>query len=37
LFGINLYEAGLGEKAERFFAEIMTGPGAAALKKTTGE
>jgi fructuronate reductase len=39
LFGINLYEAGLGEKVERFFAELMAGPGAvrAALKRVVGE
>ena len=28
LFGLNLYEAGLGEKVENYFAELMRGPGA---------
>jgi fructuronate reductase len=35
LFGVNLYEAGLGEKVEAYFAELLAGPGAVAgtLKK----
>jgi fructuronate reductase len=35
LFGVNLYEAGLGEKVESYFAELLAGPGAvaAALRK----
>jgi fructuronate reductase len=39
IFGVNLYEAGLGEKVESYFAELVTGPGAvaAALEKYTGE
>ncbi|MDR2741029.1 MAG: mannitol dehydrogenase family protein [Treponema sp.] len=28
LFGLNLYEAGLGEKVEAYFTEFMAGPGA---------
>ena len=28
LFGLNLYEAGLGEKVETYFTEFMAGPGA---------
>jgi fructuronate reductase len=28
IFGLNLYEAGLGEKVEAYFAEFMAGPGA---------
>jgi fructuronate reductase len=34
-FAVNLYEAGLGEKVEAYFAELVAGPGAvvAALKK----
>jgi fructuronate reductase len=37
IFGVNLYEAGLGEKVEGYFAELMAGPGAVAatLKKYT--
>jgi fructuronate reductase len=37
IFAVNLYEAGLGEKVERYFEELMTGPGAvrAALQKYT--
>ncbi|MDR2471036.1 MAG: mannitol dehydrogenase family protein [Treponema sp.] len=27
-FGVNLYKAGLGEKVENYFAELMAGPGA---------
>lgn len=35
IFGLDLYEAGLGEKIESYFAELLAGPGAirAALKK----
>ncbi|MDR0290979.1 MAG: mannitol dehydrogenase family protein [Treponema sp.] len=35
IFGVNLYEAGLGEKVESYFEELLAGPGAAeaALKK----
>jgi fructuronate reductase len=35
IFAVNLYEAGLGELAESYFEELMTGPGAvaAALKR----
>ncbi|GHU35507.1 hypothetical protein FACS1894172_17420 [Spirochaetia bacterium] len=35
LFKVNLYQTGLGEKVEHYFAEMMTGPGAVAatLKK----
>lgn len=32
IFGVNLYEAGLGEKVETYFAEMMAGPGA--VRKT---
>lgn len=32
IFGVNLYEVGLGEKVEKYFAEMMTGPGA--VRKT---
>jgi fructuronate reductase len=28
LFGLDLYEAGLGEKVENYFARLMAGPGA---------
>jgi fructuronate reductase len=28
IFGVNLYEAGLGEKVEGYFAELVKGPGA---------
>ena len=28
IFGVNLYEAGLGERTEGYFAELVTGPGA---------
>jgi fructuronate reductase len=28
LFGLNLYEAGLGEKAEDYFTQMIAGPGA---------
>ena len=30
LFGVNLYEAGLGEKVEDYFEELLAGPGAVA-------
>jgi fructuronate reductase len=30
LFGVNLYEAGLGVKAETYFEELLAGPGAVA-------
>jgi fructuronate reductase len=30
LFAVNLYEAGLGEKAEAYFEELLAGPGAVA-------
>jgi fructuronate reductase len=30
IFGVNLYEAGLGEKIEGYFAELLAGPGAVA-------
>jgi fructuronate reductase len=30
IFAVNLYEAGLGEKAEALFAELVAGPGAVA-------
>jgi fructuronate reductase len=35
LFGVNLYEVGLGEKVESYFTELLAGPGAvaAALRK----
>jgi fructuronate reductase len=38
IFALNLYEAGLGERVEAYFEELVTGPGAvaAALKKYTG-
>lgn len=38
IFGVDLYEIGLGEKIEGFFREMMTGPGAVrnALKKHLG-
>jgi fructuronate reductase len=38
LFGVNLYEAGLGEQVEACFGELLAGPGAAAaaLKRHTG-
>ena len=38
LFGLNLYEAGLGEKIEGMFKELIAGPGAvrATLKKYVG-
>jgi fructuronate reductase len=32
LFGVNLYEVGLGERIEGYFAELMAGPGA--VRKT---
>ncbi|HHV60942.1 MAG TPA: mannitol dehydrogenase family protein [Clostridiaceae bacterium] len=32
LFGVNLYEVGLGEKTEGYFGEMITGPGA--VRKT---
>lgn len=37
IFGVNLYEAGLGEKVEQLFTELIAGPGSvrAALKKYT--
>ena len=37
-FAVDLYKAGLGEKVESFFAELLSGPGAVAavLKKYTG-
>lgn len=28
IFGVNLYDAGLGERVEQYFAELMAGPGA---------
>jgi fructuronate reductase len=39
IFGLNLYDAGLGEKIENYFAELIAGPGAvrAVLKKVTGK
>jgi fructuronate reductase len=39
IFGINLYRAGLGEKVEAYFEELLAGPGAvaAALQKYTGQ
>lgn len=39
IFGVNLYEAGLGEYAESIFAELIVGPGAvrATLKKHLAE
>jgi fructuronate reductase len=38
VFAVNLYEAGLGEKVEALFAELVAGPGAvaAALEKYAG-
>jgi fructuronate reductase len=35
VFGVNLYEAGLAEKVEAMFCEMLAGPGSvrAALKK----
>jgi fructuronate reductase len=38
IFAVDLYEAGLGEKAEAFFAELAAGPGAVAktLEKYAG-
>jgi fructuronate reductase len=38
IFGLNLYEAGLGSKVESYFEELVAGPGAvaAALQKYTG-
>ena len=38
IFGVNLYEAGLGEKVEGYFAEMLAGPGAVAktLQKYAG-
>jgi fructuronate reductase len=30
IFAVNLYEAGLGEKVERYFEDLMAGPGAVA-------
>lgn len=37
IFGLNLYEAGLGEKVESYFTELTAGPGAvrSTLKKYT--
>ena len=37
-FGVNLYEAGLGERVELYFEELLAGPGAVAevLRKYTG-
>jgi len=37
IFAVNLYEAGLGEKVEHYFEELVSGPGAVAktLKKYT--
>jgi fructuronate reductase len=37
IFAVNLYEAGLGEKVESYFEELVAGPGAVAatLKKYT--
>ncbi|WP_066720881.1 mannitol dehydrogenase family protein [Clostridium sp. Marseille-P299] len=37
IFGVNLYEVGLGEKVEAYFAELVSGPGAVrnTLKKYT--
>ncbi|GHV95825.1 mannitol dehydrogenase [Spirochaetia bacterium] len=39
IFGLNLYDAGLGEKTEGYFAELIAGPGAvrAVLKRVTGQ
>ena len=38
IFAVNLYEAGLGEKVEKYFEELVAGPGAVAktLKKYAG-
>ncbi|MBQ9593405.1 MAG: mannitol dehydrogenase family protein, partial [Lachnospiraceae bacterium] len=38
IFAVNLYEVGLGEKVEKYFAELVAGPGAvrATLKKYAG-
>jgi fructuronate reductase len=38
VFAVNLYEAGLGERVEAYFEELVAGPGAvrAALKRHTG-
>ena len=38
IFGVNLYEAGLGEKVEAYFTEMLAGPGAVAktLQKYAG-
>jgi len=35
IFGVNLYEAGLGERVEAYFVELLEGPGAVA--KTLGK
>ncbi|WP_343210132.1 mannitol dehydrogenase family protein [Anaerolentibacter hominis] len=37
IFGLNLYDAGIGEKVENYFAELVAGPGAVrgTLKKYT--
>ena len=37
-FGVNLYEAGLGQKVENYFAELIAGPGAvrSVLHRVTG-
>jgi fructuronate reductase len=37
IFAVNLYEAGLGERVEKYFEELVAGPGAVAavLKKYT--
>jgi fructuronate reductase len=37
IFAVDLYEAGLGEKVEGYFEELVAGPGAirAVLKKYT--
>jgi len=39
IFGVNLYDAGLGEKIELYFEELLAGPGAVAatLRKYTGK
>lgn len=39
IFGVDLYKAGLGEKVENYFAELVSGPGAirAALHKYVNE
>jgi fructuronate reductase len=39
IFALNLYEAGLGQRIESYFEEMLAGPGAvaAALRKYTGE